>query len=106
MKMILIAAATLMTGASVYGVIDYKKRSGTKEFENLYREEKTTNVVPAALPVVKNNDVKAESSELTVKEEVKKKPAVKKSHSKKRKISYKTFSRAEPVVVEEEKVKE
>lgn len=104
MKAILIAAATLMTGASVYGIVDYNKRSGTKEFENLYRAKH-----PAAEKTVIVEEAKAVKEEKPVattlqpvKEEWKTKKPVKKL-KKKRTVSYKTFSRAEPVEVIVEK---
>ena len=103
--MILIAAATLMTGASVYGLIDYNKRSGSKDFENLYRKDKATGPREAEkvnTPVVRESDSKTigdKKVEMTTKAQ----EPVKKTPKKKRNVSYKEFSRAEPTEVIEEK---
>ena len=105
MKMIFIAAATLMTGASVYGLYDYNKRSGTREFENLYRDDKTTlaKEPPSSVaPVVKETDLQPVSAEGNGKPVVKEVRAVKKTAKKKRKAFYKNFSRAEPVPIDAE----
>ena len=62
MKPLLYIGAALMIGAGIYGFVDYKKKTQSKEFQTLYREEPkkevqepvTTDVVPAAIsaPVV------------------------------------------------------
>ena len=39
MKSILYAGAVLMTGACIYGFVDYRKTSNKKEFKSLYRAE-------------------------------------------------------------------
>ena len=102
--MILIAAAALMTGASVYGVVDYNRKSGNSDFKNLYREENATKteVTPATRPDALEKVKKEAVSGETVSATVKKEKPVKKTTSKKKKISYKAFSRAEPreIIVE------
>ena len=40
MKSILYVGATLMIGASIYGFVDYKKTSHSKEFTGMYSAEK------------------------------------------------------------------
>lgn len=40
MKSMLYIGAVLMIGASIYGFVDYKKTSRSKEFKSLYHEEK------------------------------------------------------------------
>src|SRR5215203_4314392 len=107
MKAILIATAALMTGAGVYGLVDYNKTSGTTDFERLYKEEKS--VAPAAVtegktdPGVKAKETKAAlKTTVPEKKEVKGKTNAVKSVKKKKKLSYKLFSRSEPreVIVE------
>ena len=97
MKAILIAAATLMTGAGAYGIIDYNKKTGTREFENLYREKHPAD--EKAISVEEAKTVKEEKAVVAtlqpVKEESKPKKIVKKS-KKKKTVSYKSFSRSEP----------
>jgi len=39
MKSILYIGAVLMTGACIYGFVDYRKTSNRKEFKSLYRTE-------------------------------------------------------------------
>ena len=98
MKTVLIVAGLLMTGASVYGIVDYNKKAESKEFADLYKEDPApvetvvTNEV-VAVPVAQEKEIlKTES--LTKMEKVK--PAVKKTTSKKkaeRKFRLKEFSR-------------
>jgi hypothetical protein len=45
MKAFLLAGAVLMTGASIYGFIDYKRTSRSKEFRDLYKETPAPAVV-------------------------------------------------------------
>ena len=98
MKAILLAAASLMTGAGIYGVVHYNDRSANSEFQNLYREEvpaepvllKTT---PEVKTINANDNVVVEKEGTKA---VKRKPADKKTARKKKKISYKSFSRAAP----------
>ena len=62
MKPLLYIGAALMIGAGIYGFVDYKKKTQSKEFQTLYREEQkkevqepvTADVAPAAIaaPVV------------------------------------------------------
>jgi hypothetical protein len=51
MKSILYAGATLMIGAAIYGFVDYKKTSHSKEFTKMYHTGETSG--PA---VAKAND--------------------------------------------------
>ncbi len=51
MKTIWLAGATLMIGASVYGIINYQKTSSKKEFKNLYTDK------PAVDPSVNKGQV-------------------------------------------------
>jgi hypothetical protein len=41
MKAILILAAALMTAATVYGIMDYNRKSGSKAFKQLYTTQKS-----------------------------------------------------------------
>jgi|GEM_PF-3431829 len=47
MKAIVITAAALMTGAGIYGVVDYTRQSDSPKFKQLYQEEQ---VVPDPPP--------------------------------------------------------
>src|SRR5580765_5926717 len=60
MKAILYAGAVLMTGASIYGFIDYKKTSRNKEFTNMYKTEENSTKIKESTPVVetKSNERK------------------------------------------------
>lgn len=97
MKTFLVVASLLMTGASVYGIVDYNKKADTKEFKQLYKENPVENAVveekPAA-PVVEKKEVL--KPDATVKTEVTPKKSATKSDSKKktpRKLRLKKFSR-------------
>jgi len=95
MKWILFSAATLMAGASVWGVIDYRSQRGKGEFEKLYTKD-----AKAVMPEEKRNSVKrteeapamTASINTTAKTEVKKSKQAKSKRPKK--ISVKSFSRA------------
>ena len=62
MKPLLYIGAALMIGAGIYGFVDYKKKTQSKEFQTLYREEQkkevqepvTADVAPPviAVPIV------------------------------------------------------
>ena len=62
MKAILYAGAVLMTGASIYGFIDYKKSNHRKEFTNMYKTGENETVTEKTLPAVKAtaNEMKKE----------------------------------------------
>jgi len=96
MKWILFSAATLMAGASVWGVIDYRSQRGKSEFENLYTRGTGESAVPEKKrePVerIERTPVTTASVNTTVKTEVKKSKKVKSRRPKK--ISVKSFSRA------------
>jgi hypothetical protein len=98
MKPLLYIGAALMIGAGIYGFVDYKKKTQSKEFQSLYREEQTkevqepvtADVAPAAVSV----PVVTEKEETTVekKETVAgTKQVVKK---KRKKLNAKLYSRA------------
>ncbi|MEI9944086.1 MAG: hypothetical protein WDN26_07650 [Chitinophagaceae bacterium] len=60
MKSILYVGAVFMVGASIYGFVDYKKTSRSKEFKALYQEEKEQPPVAEEvnIPVIaKNEDI-------------------------------------------------
>jgi len=95
MKAILITAAVLMTGASVYGIVDYNKKSTTREFKNLYREEHP--VVKTEAPVEAARLVPAKIEEVKAEAAVSEKPTAKKSIKKNRKFRLSEFSRAKLV---------
>jgi hypothetical protein len=99
MKTFLIVAGLLMTGASVYGVVDYNKKAGSNEFKNLYKEspaaeEKVMKKEEAPPPVaaMKAADNPAMLNEPALKKEVKKK--VPKKKKAERVIRLKEFSRS------------
>ena len=54
MKAFLIAGIVLMTGASIYGFIDYKDSSRNKKLTKLYRTEKPSAVVEMKQPAKAN----------------------------------------------------
>lgn len=97
MKAILFAGATLMIGASIYGLVDYNQTSGKKEFKKMYTEE--TTVVPvantAAPDPVNTTVAKEEKNTVTPNKEVKKSTVAvkKKTNKKKRTFSTRLFSR-------------
>jgi hypothetical protein len=98
MKTFLIVAGLLMTGASVYGVVDYNKKAESNEFKNLYKEnpaaeEKAmmTDVTPP-VAAMKAADKPAKLNEPVLKKEVKKKVSKKKKAE--RVIRLKEFSRS------------
>ena len=125
MKSILYIGAVLMTGACIYGFVDYRKTSNRKEFKSLYRTETAdtkTELSPEQLravnaiekvnekpknvePATTFSDVnKTESSKET--KEVKAVNGIRKS-IKRKKLNYKLYSRAAlekyepPVIVED-----
>jgi hypothetical protein len=95
MKLLLLIGATLMTGAGIYGFVDYKKKEQIKAFKALYKEEKpvvqqpTPEIVtsPAPIMVFKNNDA----------------PGKKSKKGKHKKVRYTQFSRA---AIEEMEIEE
>ena len=98
MKTFLVVAGLLMTGASVYGVVDYNKKAESKEFKELYKEApvpdetditKKENAVPAEKKEISKNET-AVKTETPVKKTVKKKTIKKK---KERVLRLKEFSR-------------
>jgi len=112
MKSILYIGAVLMTGACIYGFVDYRKTSNRKEFKSLYRTEaastktalspqqvrdinaieKVNERVKIAGPVKELSDAnKIEPAKGTT--EVKFVNGTRKS-SKRKKLNYKLYSRA------------
>lgn len=98
MKTFLIAAGLLMTAASVYGVVDYSKKAGTKEFKEMYHQPSTpveTEVVEEVqMPIIETKateqtDAVIKSETTPVKSTAKKNPKKKKE----REFELKKFSR-------------
>jgi hypothetical protein len=103
MKSIFYIGATLMIGAGIYGFVDYKKTSHNREFNSLYQEKETTaskEVSEEAPVLIKETPVMKTAGSATVlpaKEEVQPiaRTATKRSSvKKKKKLNYKSFSRA------------
>ena len=101
MKAFLIVAGVLMTGASVYGVVDYNKKLHTREFKEMYKEEPakdsevtTETVVTTDVPAANTVTIPLKSE--TVKKEVTRKISKKAADKKKKKREFKLkeFSRA------------
>ena len=83
MKTFLVTAGLLMTGASVYGVVDYNKKVDDKAFKELYKE----NTAPAEVKSLKEEVplVALPEKEVTKKEAaVKTEPATEKKVLKKK----------------------
>ena len=99
MKTFLIVAGLLMTGASVYGIVDYNQKAGKKEFKELYKDHSGTAKpvkVPANATVmeVKKIEVPQPETPAITKKEAAKKTAKKKTLNKeKRTFQLKEFSR-------------
>lgn len=93
MKSFLVVAGLLMTGASVYGIVDYNKKADTKEFKQLYKEVPVDPNVQSekpAQPTVSEKEVK-KIEEAPKSEATPTKKATKKKES--RKLRLKKFSR-------------
>jgi len=125
MKSILYIGAVLMTGACIYGFVDYRKTSNRKEFKSLYRTE--TASTKTALSPEQVRDVNAIEkvnektkiaepatgySDVDKTERAKEITPVKtvngtRKFSKRKKLNYKLYSRAvlekfePPVIVED-----
>jgi hypothetical protein len=125
MKSILYIGAVLMTGACIYGFVDYRKTSNRKEFKSLYRTdaastksalspeqtrdvnaiEKVNEKTKIAEPATVFSDVDKPEPENEMKE-VKSVNSTRTS-SKRKKLNYKLYSRAAlekftpPVIVED-----
>ena len=127
MKSILYAGAVLMTGACIYGFVDYRKTSNRKEFKSLYRTEVTSsksalspeqvrkvNAIAKVNEKTKISEPLARSSDVGKMESVKETKEVKavngiRTSKKRRNLNFKLYSRAaleryEPPVVAEEVV--
>ena len=77
MKTILYVGATLMIGASIYGFVDYKKTSRSKEFTKMYDSKETEPVITndkikevVTKPEIKKEKIEASKKGLTKKNEV------------------------------------
>lgn len=108
MKAILYVGGALMVAASIYGFVDFKKSSQSKNFRDLYEDKKEITIPKERQELnvtkeepVKITDVKKQTETTVKNEEVKnkelkassttdKKPVIK----KKRKIGVENFSRA------------
>ena len=125
MKSILYLGAVLMTGACIYGFVDYRKTSNRKEFKSLYRTEAASNKselspeqVNAVKSIEKVNKNQGIAEPATVFSHIdKSEPAKemndgksvnsKRTFSKRKKLNYKLYSRAAleqftpPVTVED-----
>jgi hypothetical protein len=127
MKSILYVGAVLMTGASIYGFVDYRKANNNKEFKSLYRSETVnTKTSPSEEQVSDKKNIE-KVNEKTVPEvsvsatklaaddkpdpqqlkEVKLTDSKRKA-TKRKKLNYKLYSRAaleeRPVKIPEEKI--
>ena len=125
MKSILYIGAVLMTGACIYGFVDYRKTSNRKEFKSLYRTE-TASTKTALSPeqvrdviaIEKVNEKTKIAEPATVNSDVDKTERAKeispvktvngtRKFSKRKKLNYKLYSRAAlekfepPVIVED-----
>ena len=99
MKTFLVVAGLLMTGASVYGVVDYNKKAESKEFKELYKEAPVLDEIDVTkdespIPIAEKKEISkneaAMKTETPVKKSVKKKTVKKK---KERILRLKEFSR-------------
>ena len=119
MKSVLYVAAALMIGASIYGFVDYSKTKKTKEFDTMYAEKRKADMVVVEEKKPVSDIVAAGTKEEAVvakKEEAKtekvNESGVKKTNpkvKKKKKLNYKSFSRAalrEDEIVELPEVKD
>ena len=110
MKSILYVGATLMIGASIYGFIDYKKTNHRKEFKGMYETSKTGEITNLSSTTKKKVELdesaidkisvhpvtEVDNSVPAVKKTTLKEPTpvTKSKNVKKRKLNYKSFSRA------------
>jgi hypothetical protein len=129
MKSILYAGATLMIGAAIYGFVDYKKTSHSKEFTKMYDAKETTEPAVAThktkdmvvqkettvnekITVTKDQPVKKiipETKTTTISSPDESSRSIKYNTARRKKLSYRLFSRApleEKYIDKELKVKE
>lgn len=95
MKVILYVGAVLMTGASIYGFIDYQKTSHDKAFTNLYSIKEPAAVIETKQSAAETKTVAA-TPEPAKTEAAPAKPVKAKSglvKKKRKKISSEMFSR-------------
>lgn len=102
MKTYLIVAGLLMTGASVYGVVDYNKKAESREFKELYKEKVSPAEIDLAeeaapiIPVEKKEAAKVEAAsnpEKKMATKSVKKKVIKKKKQEERTFRIKEFSR-------------
>jgi hypothetical protein len=127
MKSILYVGAVLMTGACIYGFVDYRKVNNNKEFKSLYRSETAnTKTLPSgeqvndkkniekvnekpisAVPVSATRLVAGDKPDPPKLKEVNSADSKRKA-TKRKKLNYKLYSRAaleeRPVIKPEEKI--
>ena len=99
MKTFLVVAGLLMTGASVYGVVDYNKKAESKEFKELYKEAPVSDEIEVAKeesPVPMEEKREISKKEVVVRTEIPVKKSAKAKMAKKKKervLRLKEFSR-------------
>lgn len=81
MKTVLLIGATLMVGASIYGVVDYKKTQNKQEFKTMYQEPEVSIDEP---PVTETKKTELEAAEVKKVTPIKKEVASTKKHYKKK----------------------
>lgn len=98
MKSIMYIGAALMIGAGIYGFVDYKEKSHSRELQSLYTKEKKKEVIeplPAkAEPAVITVPEATEQKEPNVEVDKTPTPAKKALKKKKEKVNLRQFSRA------------
>jgi pyruvate/oxaloacetate carboxyltransferase len=97
MKIFLIAAGLLMTGASVYGVVDYNKKTESGALKELYKEKPapvdTEIVEEVSKPVIENKETPKVEEVVVTEKKTTRKMAKKKKEE--RVFRMKEFSRAQ-----------
>jgi len=99
MKTFLVVAGLLMTGASVYGVVDYNKKAESKEFKDLYKEsaapiEDETEKEETPVRSVEKKEILKDDAVVKTEKAPVTKTAKKKTVKKKRSFELKEFSRS------------
>lgn len=101
MKSIVIASAFLMSGAVVYGFVDYSKVSTDRKFRDMYEETSTHHALATDLLDKGSQMIQKGSTSILIEapiliEKVKTNVNTKKQKREKRKVDLKEFSRAAP----------
>jgi hypothetical protein len=113
MKSILYVGAVLMTGACIYGFVDYRKVNNNKEFKSLYRSETTATKASAleeeasnikniekgsqkAIPAVPVSTTKLAAGDMPESPTLNEAKSVgsKRKATKRKELNYKLYSRA------------